>query len=118
VPVKPKALGALSLASAESGERDEEFAAAVRSAKRRRLGLRARLPALRRREASATASRAAAERALAELERRFRAAQDHTSVDEVAEARQAVFAARRTEIVARGATMEAALSLQGFEDER
>ncbi len=118
VPFKPKEFGSLSVASARARESDEELGAASRSARLRRLGLQARLAACRREQASAKARTLAAERALTELERRFHTAQDDTSIDELAPARQALFDARRAEVIASGATLEAALAQRALQENR
>lgn len=118
VPFKPSAFGPLLVASAQAAESDEELGAASRSARLLRPDLRARLAALQKERAGATARRMSTERALAELDRRFRAAEDRTSIDELARLRQALFDARRAEVIALGATLEAALSLQALRENR
>jgi len=118
IPFKPKEFGALSVASARASESDEELGAASRAAEHRRLELQQRFAALRAQQASAEARSAAAERALAELDRRLRNAQDHTTIDEVATARSALFDARRARVIVNGALLEAALLLELAKENR
>jgi hypothetical protein len=118
VPLKPKELGALAISSAQARESAEELSAATRDARLRRLGLQTRLAALQKERASISARRSSAERALAELDSRLRAALDHATIDEVAKARQALFDARRAEVIAHGAVLEAALLLRAVQENR
>ena len=118
VPVKLKEFGALSVASARARESDDELAAAARAAQLRKLGLRARLAALQKEKASAATRRMAAEHALAELDGRLRAAQDHATIDDVAAARASLFEARRAEVLVDGAILEAASLLEATKENR
>src|SRR6478736_1507022 len=111
VPFKPKEFGALSVAAAHAKEGEEELGVASRDARLRRSRLETRLAGLQKEYASAIDRKVSAERAFAELDRRLRAAQDHTTIDEVARAQAALFDARRAEVVVSGALLEAALQL-------
>ncbi|HYP76084.1 MAG TPA: TolC family protein [Polyangiaceae bacterium] len=114
VPLKPKEIGSLSVASAQARESEEELGAAERSARLRWQALRTRHFALREEQASAAARTVAAERALAELDRRLHAAREHATIDDLAPARQALFEARRAEVVSTGAVLETALMLEAL----
>jgi len=118
VPFKPKEFGAVSLAAAQARESDEELAAASRKARLRWLDLQSRVIALEKDRASAAARREGSERALAELDRRLRAAQDQTTIDEVATARRTLSEARRAEIVAQGKLLEAGLLFRAIQENR
>jgi len=118
VPFKPKELGSLAIAAARARESDEELGAASREARLRRLGLSQHLAALQKARASATARRATSERALEELDRRLRAAQDHATIDEVATARRTLSDARRAEILLDGAVLETALLLRAIQEKQ
>ena len=118
MPIKPKELGTLSIAAAKAGESDDELGAATRAARLMKLGLQGRVAALEQSRASAATHRQAAERALFELDRRLRAGADHTGIDELAAARQALVDARRAEVLVTGASLEAALALRAIRENR
>jgi len=118
VPVKPKEFGALSVASARARESTQELEASSRAARLRWLELSTRAAALQQEQASAVARRVAAERALNELDRRLRAAEDGTTIDDVAAARSALFDARRAQVLVDGEALEAASLLQIAKENR
>ncbi|HET9934317.1 MAG TPA: hypothetical protein VFQ35_26625 [Polyangiaceae bacterium] len=112
VPLRLQAIGRLSVDMARSRLAEEELGTASREARAESLRLARAVVLSRNAHAAAVAERESVERALAEVERRFRNQERRTSIDEVVQARKALFEARRSEILAAGAAFEAVWSLQ------
>ncbi len=116
VPVRPKVLGSVGVELARSQLANEELGATSRERQRSDALLRTELYARRQSYAVALQAERASERARGELERRLRAGEDQTTLDDVVRARQVSFDAQRALIEAKGAALAAqsAISAEGM----